>query len=156
MDHLSEVLKILDGALRANASMASNYAGLLADKLEQSGDRQQARQIRERLARAPVGLATAQDGARGISLDNLPVDGESRLHTVDVSQPTTETVPLVLPSAIEARVHEFLDSVRHHEALRWPTGCLYMAPLAPERHSWRAGLRPNLRSPCSPCDAIPW
>ena len=117
MDHLSEVLKILDGALRANASMASNYAGLLADKLEQSGDRQQARQIRERLARAPVGLATAQDGARGISLDNLPVDGESRLHTVDVSQPTTETVPLVLPSAIEARVHEFLDSVRHHDAL---------------------------------------
>jgi hypothetical protein len=117
VDHLSEVLKILDGALRANASMASNYAGLLADKLEQAGDRQQARQIRERLSRAPVGLVIAQDGARGISLDNLPVDGESRLHTVDVSQPTRETVPLVLPSAIEARVHEFLESVRHHDAL---------------------------------------
>lgn len=117
MDHLSEVLKILDGALRANASMASNYAGLLADKLEQSGDRQQARQIRERLARAPVGLAMAQDGARGISLDNLPVDGESRLHTVDVSQPRADAVPLVLPSAIEMRVREFLESVRHHDAL---------------------------------------
>jgi hypothetical protein len=33
--HVSEVLKILDGALRSNASMSSNYAGLLADKLEQ-------------------------------------------------------------------------------------------------------------------------
>ncbi len=117
MDHLSEVLKILDGALRANASMASNYAGLLADKLEQSGDRQQARQIRERLARAPVGLATAQDGARGISLDNLPVDGESRLQTIDVSRPTSDAVPLVLPSAIEMRVREFLESVCHYEAL---------------------------------------
>lgn len=117
MDHLSEVLKILDGALRANASMASNYAGLLADKLEQAGNRQQARQIRERLARAPTGLAAAQDGARGVSLDNLPVDGESRLHTVDVSQPTADAVPLILPSAIEMRVREFLESVRHHDAL---------------------------------------
>lgn len=117
VDHLSEVLKILDGALRANASMASNYAGLLADKLEESGQRQQARQIRERLARAPAALASVQDASRGISLNSLPVDGESRLHTVDVSQPLKDQVALVLPSAIEARVREFLESVRHHDAL---------------------------------------
>lgn len=117
VDHLSEILKILDGALRANASMAANYAGLLADKLEEGGNRQQARQIRERLARAPGALASVQDGERGISLNNLPVDGESRLHTVDVSQPEPGDVCLVLPSAIEFRVQEFLDSVRHHDAL---------------------------------------
>jgi len=29
MEYLSEVLKILDGALKANASMAANYAGYL-------------------------------------------------------------------------------------------------------------------------------
>ena len=117
MDHLSEVLKILDGALRANASMAANYAGLLADKLEEGGQRQQARQIRERLARAPGALASVQDAERGISLSNLPVDGESRLHTVDVSRPEPCDVSLVLPSAIESRVQEFLASVRHHDAL---------------------------------------
>lgn len=117
MEHLSEVLKILDGALRANASMAANYAGLLADKLEEGGDRHQARQIRERLARAPGTLATVQDAAGGISLNNLPVDGESRLHTVDVSQPDLRDVWLELPSAIEARVQEFLSSVRYHDAL---------------------------------------
>lgn len=117
MDHLSEVLKILDGALRANASMAANYAGLLADKLDESGQRQQARQIRERLARAPAALASVQDASRGISLNSLPVDGESRLHTVDMSQPLKDQVALVLPSAIEARMREFLESVRHHDAL---------------------------------------
>ncbi|BEP54489.1 hypothetical protein GmRootV118_17330 [Variovorax sp. V118] len=117
MDHLSEVLKILDGALRANASMAANYAGLLADKLEQSGNRQQARQVRERLARAPGALVSVQDGERGISLNNLPVDGESRLHTVDVSQPASHDICLELPSAIESRIQEFLSSVRHHDAL---------------------------------------
>jgi hypothetical protein len=46
VDHLSEVLKILDGALKANASMAASYAGLLADKLDEGGLRQQAKQIR--------------------------------------------------------------------------------------------------------------
>lgn len=117
VDHLSEVLKILDGALRANASMAANYACLLADKLEETGNRQQARQIRERLSRAPTALATAQSAENGITLNNLPVDGESRLHTVDVSQPEVRDVGLVLPSAIESRVQEFLSSVRHHDAL---------------------------------------
>lgn len=117
MDHLSEVLKILDGALRANASMAANYAGLLADKLEEGGNRQQAKQIRERLARAPAAVASVQDAARGISLNNLPVDGESRLHTVDVSRPAAADIALVLPNAIEGRVLEFLSCVRHHDAL---------------------------------------
>lgn len=117
MDNLSEVLKILDGALRANVSMAANYAGLLADKLEEQGDRQHARQIRERLARAPGALASVQEAERGISLGNLPVDGESRLHTVDVSQPEARDVSLVLPNAIESRMQEFLATVRHHDAL---------------------------------------
>jgi len=48
IEHFSEVLKILDGALKANASMAANYAGLLADKLERDGQRQQARLVRGR------------------------------------------------------------------------------------------------------------
>jgi SpoVK/Ycf46/Vps4 family AAA+-type ATPase len=117
LDHLSEILKILDGALRANASMAANYAGLLADKLEGAGERQQAKQIRERLARAPAAVASVQDASRGISLNALPVDGESRLHTVDVSTPLKDQVELVLPDGIEARIGEFLDSVRHHDEL---------------------------------------
>ncbi|MCF8977082.1 hypothetical protein [Pseudomonas viridiflava] len=47
MGHLSEILKILDGALKAIGGMASNYAGLHADKLEQDGSARQARMIRE-------------------------------------------------------------------------------------------------------------
>jgi SpoVK/Ycf46/Vps4 family AAA+-type ATPase len=117
LEHLSEVLKILDGALKANASMAVNYAGLLADKLERDGQRQQARLIRERVARAPTALAAAQDASRGVSLGALPVDGESRLSTVDLSMPTELDSGLSLPSAIAARIDEFLESIRHHDAL---------------------------------------
>jgi SpoVK/Ycf46/Vps4 family AAA+-type ATPase len=117
LNHLSEVLKILDGALKSNASMAANYAGLLADKLQESGEHKQAKLIRERLHRAPIALAYAQDASRGFSPVNLPTDGESRLHTVDVSKPSTDEVLLLLPGAIQTRVNEFIESVTHYEAL---------------------------------------
>ena len=117
MQYLSEVLKILDGALKANASMATNYAGLLADKLESEGEKAQARMVRERVARAPMALVSAQDAGHGVSLGQLPTDSESRLNTVDVSQPKARDVHLLLPSAIQARLNEFLQCVRHHDAL---------------------------------------
>lgn len=117
MEHLSEILKILDGALKANASMASNYAGLLAEKLEQAGDGKQARMIRERLARAPVALANAQDASTGVSFGSLPVDGESHLHTVDVSHPVEDENSLLLPSAITLRVSEFIANVQRYDEL---------------------------------------
>ncbi|WP_449302235.1 anti-phage ATPase IteA [Pseudoxanthomonas mexicana] len=116
MDHLSEVLKILDGALKANASLAANYAGLLADKLEKAGDRQQANMIRERLVRAPNSLATAQDASR-LGGVGLPSDSESRLHTVDIARPATDELRLVLPDAIKRRMSDFLDAVVHFDEL---------------------------------------
>ncbi len=114
--HLSEVLKILDGALKANASMSSNYAGLLADKLEQEGHREQAIRIRERLVRAPTAIAHAQDAGR-LSV-GVPIDSESRLHTVDISTPLSGSIHLHLPSGTTNRVREFLESVRHYDKLQ--------------------------------------
>lgn len=118
MEHLSEVLKILDGALKSNQSMAANYAGLLADKLERSGSRREASAIRERLARVPAALVSAQRGAQGSApLGALPVDGDSRLNTVDVSRPLPGEVQLLLPSGLHARLHDFLASVQHRDKL---------------------------------------
>lgn len=113
--HLSELLKILDGALRSNASMASNYAGLLADKLELDGERATATRIRERLARAPSAIAHAQDASRLST--GLPIDSESRLDTVDVSSNKPGEITLYLPGGTAARVQDFLDSVRHFDQL---------------------------------------
>jgi SpoVK/Ycf46/Vps4 family AAA+-type ATPase len=117
VQYLSEVLKILDGALKANASMATSYAGLLADKLESDGEKAQARMVRERLARAPIAMASAQGAGHGVSMGQLPTDSESRLSTVDVSHPQAKDVQLLLPNAIQARLNEFLQCVKHHDAL---------------------------------------
>lgn len=113
--HLSEVLKILDGALKSNATMSTNYAGLLADKLEQDGERETAGRIRERLARAPSAVAHTQDASRMFA--GLPVDQESRLDTVDVSVPIKGEVTLHLPGGTANRITEFLQSVRHYDRL---------------------------------------
>jgi MoxR-like ATPase len=110
VNHLAEVLKILDGALKSNHSMAANYAGLLADKLEQEGSRREALMIRERLARAPAAIAKLQGAG------NLPVDGESRLHTLDVSRPT-DTERLALPPTVSRRLEDFTLGIANHDAL---------------------------------------
>lgn len=114
--HLSEVLKILDGALKSNATMSSNYAGLLADKLEMDGERAMAGRIRERLARAPTAVAHTQDVLK--SFATLPADQESRLDTVDVSTPVKGEVNLHLPGGSSNRLAEFLQTVRHYDQLR--------------------------------------
>ncbi len=119
MEFLSEILKIIEGATKANASMASNYAGLLADKLEKAGEIKQAHMIRERLHRAPQALAGAQRAGGGTSMNSLPVDNDSRLNTVDISYPNIAEGELVLPRAIEVRVDEFIINVeRYDEFLR--------------------------------------
>ncbi|MCO7500262.1 ATP-binding protein [Stenotrophomonas maltophilia] len=117
VEFLSEVLKILDGALKANATMASSYAGLLAEKLESAGEREQATLVRQRLIRAPKALASAQDASSPNGTGQLPVDGESRLHTIDYSRPTLSDVFLALPTGVERRVEDLLDASRHYDVL---------------------------------------
>ena len=112
---MSEVLKILDGALRSNATMSTNYAGLLADKLELDGEREIAKRIRERLSRAPTAVARAQDMAGMIG--GLPVDSESRLDTLDVSTPAKGSVHLCLPDGSARRINEFLQCINNYDRL---------------------------------------
>lgn len=118
MDHLSEVLKIIDGALKSNQSMAVNYAGLLADKLEADGSRREARLVRERLARLPGAMSSLQ----GLTSEagpkrQVPVDSDSRLSTVDLTRPRLVEGELILPSGIESRLADFLEGIRQHAKL---------------------------------------
>ncbi|WP_020168050.1 MULTISPECIES: anti-phage ATPase IteA [Methylotenera] len=114
--HLSEVLKILDGALKSNSSMAINYAGLLADKLEKDGQREVSVRIRERLSRVSSAIAHAQDSSR--LSEGLPIDNESRLNTIDVNIPSTTPIQLYLPSATRIRIEEFIKSCQNYDALK--------------------------------------
>lgn len=112
MNHLSEVLKILEGAIQHNLRKAVDYAGLLADKLDVDGERQHASLIREKLARIPQQSFSPQS-----LQDALPVDGESRMHTVDEERPRLEDIELVLPETVSARMEEFVATIRAADRL---------------------------------------
>lgn len=128
MDHLSEVLKILEGALQHNVRKAADYAGLLAEKLEEKGEARQAAMIRQKLARVP------QETFSPASLSHsLPVDSESRLNTLDEELPRREDIELALPENATARLSEFVGSVREAEklaaaGLRHPARLLLYGP----------------------------
>lgn len=55
MEHVSEVAKILEGAIRHDPEQAISYGALLADKLEQTGNTRQATLIRNVIRKAAIG-----------------------------------------------------------------------------------------------------
>lgn len=112
MDHLSEVLKILDGALQHNVRKATDYAGLLADKLEEDGMSKQAGMIRQRLARIP------RQTLAPTAVENLlPVDSESLLYTLDEERPALSDIHLTLPEPTALRIDEFVCTVKAADKL---------------------------------------
>lgn len=110
MEHLSEVVKILEAALRHDPRRAIDYANLLASKLEGDQQLRQANTVRKVLAKSP---APAFAGA-GIA---PPLDKESQLSTVDVLQPIVPTEQMILHPYVASRVSDFISAVRMHE--RW-------------------------------------
>lgn len=112
MEYLSEVIKIIEGALQHNVRKAADYAGLLADKLEEDGESKQAAIIRKRLARVP------QEAFSPAALQHgLPVDSESQLRTLDEEKPSVEDVELLLAENATDRLVEFVSSVRANDRL---------------------------------------
>lgn len=128
MENLSEVLKILEGALQHNVRKAADYAGLLAEKLEQAGEPRQAAMIRQKLARTPLETFSPA------SLEHsLPVDSESRLHTLDEERPRLADIELALPDTVRHRLNEFIGSILGAErlaaaGLRQPARLLLYGP----------------------------
>ncbi len=112
MEHLLEVLKILDGAVNADRSKVAAYAEQLASKLDASGDKRAAVSIRN-----TVSKGKALDLAPSRLSQSLPVDGESRLALADERRYSHEEVHVVLDEPMAARVEEFIRHVRGSDEL---------------------------------------
>ncbi len=112
MEHLLEVLKILDGAVSADRKKVATYAEQLATKLEATGDPRGAQGIRRALSRqhsSTVSLARATAP--------LPVDSESRLALADESRFERGEVKVALSASTTSRVNEFIQHVTGADAL---------------------------------------
>lgn len=113
MNHLPEVLKILEGALRSNAEQAVNYARLLIEKLNQEGEHQQARLLQRKLDTLPSKLVPLAGGQMG----SIPVDQESRLDLAEEEVIPSDEPRILLDEHIRADVNRFLADARHMDRL---------------------------------------
>ena len=115
MQHLLEVLKIIDGAVNADRTKVVAYTEQLAAKLDGEGNSRSA----ARLRRAIVQGKTQQlNTARSPLGKQLPVDSESRMTLADEEAfDRAETVDVFLERDVEATVEEFLDYVKAADRL---------------------------------------
>ncbi len=114
MNHLLEVLKIVEGAVNADAKKVSAYVDLLASKLEAEGDGKAAERLRRVLS---GGRTTKMELSEARIAPRLPVDSESRLALADERRFGPDDVHVVLEPEVRSAVDEFLRNVRGADRL---------------------------------------
>jgi hypothetical protein len=105
--YLSEVFRIVEGAMRLDGEKVRNYAHLLAEKLEEDGDEPTANRLRRMLQEKGNQLRPAK-----VEHYALPVDGESRFPLLQ-KETIPETVNRHLFTEHQRRaIDEYLSVVR--------------------------------------------
>jgi hypothetical protein len=108
---MSELFRIVNGALRLDIDKVRNYTAFLADKLEKAGDQGSAGRLRKMLEESdqqlrPTGAAFAKV---------LPVDAESRFPLIErVNLKTLSEPPVVLGQDQWDTVNEFLSIAKSY------------------------------------------
>jgi hypothetical protein len=108
---ITELLRIVNGALRLDIDKVRNYTAFLADKLEKSGDKASAVRLRKVLEESDHQLRPA--GATFAK--TLPVDSESRFPLVErVNLRALSEPPVVLSQDQWDTINEFLSVTKSH------------------------------------------
>jgi SpoVK/Ycf46/Vps4 family AAA+-type ATPase len=108
---MSELFRIVNGALRLDIDKVRNYTAFLADKLEKAGDQASASRLRKMLEESdqqlrPTGAAFAKV---------LPVDADSRFPLIErVNFKTLSEPPVVLGQDQWDTVNEFLSIAKSY------------------------------------------
>lgn len=102
---MSELFRIINGALRLDSRKVINYAEFLADKLEANGDKASAIRLRKLLSENEHQLHPAK-----ITSKALPVDSETRFPLVeDVNLEDPSEPPLILSEDQQNLINEFVS-----------------------------------------------
>ena len=109
--YMSELFRIINGALRLDIDKVRNYTAFLADKLEKAGEVSSAKRLRKMLEESdhqlrPAGVAFAKA---------LPVDADSRFPLIErVNLKTITEPPIVLAQDQWDTVNEFLSIAKSY------------------------------------------
>lgn len=115
MQYLTEILNLVEAAVRGDRKKGASYAQLLADKLEAGGQNKAADRIRRTVVTNPLSAVSAM-GVAALQ-ERLPVDSESRLSLADETFVSPKDARAYLDPHIEAMVEEFISYVRAADRL---------------------------------------
>lgn len=107
----TEISKIIEGGLSGDREKVYNYAKVLADNLEESGDNALSKKIRRIISNRKSGMMALD------SLSSKPVDSESRMDMVDITYPSIDKNLLVLNRETEAEIQDFVKCYRNRDKL---------------------------------------
>ncbi|OQZ07229.1 MAG: hypothetical protein B6D36_00960 [Planctomycetes bacterium UTPLA1] len=116
MEYLTELLNLVEAATTGDRKKGAAYAELLAEKLENSGERKAAARIRRAITASAKTSSVTAAGAAAIQ-ERLPVDSESRLSLADESFIQPDEVEVFLSARVGEQVEEFLRYVRAADRL---------------------------------------
>jgi DNA replication protein DnaC len=108
---MSELFRIVNGALRLDIDKVRNYTAFLAEKLEKAGDVSSAARLRKMLEESDQQLRPA-----GAAFANaLPVDEDSRFPLIEqVNFKTLSEAPVILGQEQWDTVNEFLSIAKSY------------------------------------------
>lgn len=107
----TEISKIIEGGLIGDREKVYNYAKVLADNLEESGENALSKKIRKIISNRKGGIMALD------SLSSKPVDSESRMEMVDITYPSIEKKYLVLNRETEVEIQDFVKCYRNRDKL---------------------------------------
>jgi len=110
--YLSEVLRIVAGALRLDVNKVRNYTAFLADKLEKDGDPSAADRFRRLLSEADHLIHPTL-----LSTRTVPVDSETRFPLLETVSIRDAEPPLLLPLQQQDLVEEFISVAKSRAIL---------------------------------------
>lgn len=99
----TEMVKIIEGGLLGDREKVKNYATVLADNLEQEGEIALAKKVRTVLMKRRPEFTSLD------SFSTKPVDTESRMDIVEISNPQISKDQLVLSKYIEDELNSFVE-----------------------------------------------
>lgn len=110
MDHVLEVIKIIEGGIKGNINQVASYASLLADKLEKDGQARQAKSVRSKIDTALSNIQSYSSTSLN-SYNVLPVDNDSRLTLGDETKPAIKDNLVLFNSYVQMQLDEFLNFI---------------------------------------------
>jgi DNA replication protein DnaC len=112
-----EMLKIIEGAVKMDITKVTNYALLLADKLDNNGEKKIAQSVRKQALNVKNNSIQPTNAQLSAQLKKLPYDKESLLPMAEIVMPDDDLPPVILNPDTEKMVEDFIRSYRYAERL---------------------------------------